>query len=419
MVKNFIIFITISDHLKSGYGVIFHEDIDTILSSLKDSNPEKSSAQNGYFVNGIKSEIAGEISNELSTEIHSDAITCETKQFDPLNVEINNRRIIENQNGPVKCDYCYKIISKGNLKRHIEDVHEGQKKFECEHCKKTFSQKCNLKTHVLKMHSGKKFKCQKCQKTFNQKQIFLNHMKIKHTNKTKITKQFKCDKCNKEYIYKTALENHIKTFHIQQNEQEIKGEIDEYDKSTNENHIEGAYKKIGNLVKIKFQVENDNKNLSEHEIDEYDLSKISNKCGPIKCEYCNKTVSSKGNLKRHIEDVHKGQKRYECELCSKSFSQKCNLKTHILKYHKEKPLKIKIGQKRSFNKMRRATLINHKKKVQEKVENVVKIKLRCKPEIEDLSKHEIDDYDTQKPQNKSEKLNGKNKIRPKSVPVKI
>ena len=393
--------------------MVFHENIDTILSSLKDSNSEKSSVQNGDFLNGIKSEITGEISNEFATEIHSDAITCETEQFDPLNVEINNMRIIENQNGPVNCDYCNKIISKGNLKRHIEDVHEGQKKFECEHCNKTFSQKCNLKTHVLNVHFGKKFKCQKCQKTFNQKQIFLNHMKIKHNNKNKITKQFKCKQCDKEYIYKSALENHIKTFHKFRNEENkfvIKGEdedlseheINEYDLPKYEHH--------------NGQVKNEN----EHEIDEYDLSNITNKSGPIKCAYCNKTVSSKGNLKRHIEGVHKGQQKYKCELCNKSFSQKCNLKTHKLKYHKEKPFKIKVDQKRVFNKMQpKDKLKNHMKTAHEKVENVVKIKLQRNLKIEDLSEHEIDDYDTLKPQNDSVKLNVKNKIRRKSVPIKI
>ena len=45
---------------------------------------------------------------------------------------------------------------KGDLKRHIEMVHEGKKPFECAVCSSEFSQKGDLKRHIGMVHEGKK-----------------------------------------------------------------------------------------------------------------------------------------------------------------------------------------------------------------------------------------------------------------------
>ena len=75
-----------------------------------------------------------------------------------------------------------------------------------------------------------------------------------------------------------------------------------------------------------------------------------------KCEKCNKTFSSKGNLKQHIKIVHEEQNNFEskevndisgklesilqtCEICDKTFSSQENLKSHIICVHE--------GQKKS------------------------------------------------------------------------
>ena len=50
------------------------------------------------------------------------------------------------------------------------------------------------------------------------------------------------------------------------------------------------------------------------------------------CEICLKVFNSKGNLNRHIEDVH-GNRGYNCEFCDKSYQRKEKLLMHTTKHH--------------------------------------------------------------------------------------
>lgn len=54
---------------------------------------------------------------------------------------------------------------------------------------------------------------------------------------------------------------------------------------------------------------------------------------------CNKTYSTKFNLKRHVEITHQKQKKYKCDLCQKSFVSQQNLKEHIFTHTGAKPYK--------------------------------------------------------------------------------
>ena len=60
-----------------------------------------------------------------------------------------------------KCEKCNKeFLTKSYLTTHIENVHEGLKRFKCDTCGKSFSQSGELKRHMAKLHDGEKFKCE-------------------------------------------------------------------------------------------------------------------------------------------------------------------------------------------------------------------------------------------------------------------
>jgi uncharacterized Zn-finger protein len=52
---------------------------------------------------------------------------------------------------------------------------------------------------------------------------------------------------------------------------------------------------------------------------------------------CEKTYTSKFNLKRHVEIAHYGIKRFECSVCRGLYSSMQNLKEHVNLHYGLKP----------------------------------------------------------------------------------
>ena len=72
---------------------------------------------------------------------------------------------------------------KGNLKRHVESVHEGIKTLNCTLCDYEFSKQIYLKTHIESVHEGiKPFKCHICQYETASKYFLKRHITLVHKN---------------------------------------------------------------------------------------------------------------------------------------------------------------------------------------------------------------------------------------------
>lgn len=56
------------------------------------------------------------------------------------------------------------------------------------------------------------------------------------------------------------------------------------------------------------------------------------------CHLCQKTMSRKGYLEKHVKSVHMGQKSFHCpfSMCSSAFAQKSNLEAHTESIHIKK-----------------------------------------------------------------------------------
>ena len=81
-----------------------------------------------------------------------------------------------------ECDVCHKKIStKGDLLRHKNSVHEGQK-FKCSLCDAMYGLKSNLNRHIKRTHDGKKesLKCTLCGITFLNYYRKVKHFKSVH-----------------------------------------------------------------------------------------------------------------------------------------------------------------------------------------------------------------------------------------------
>ena len=99
-----------------------------------------------------------------------------------------------------KCDKCeYASATKQNLIKHIEAVHEGQKRqkhYKCKLCAKKFGGPGNLEEHVKYIHKGEKdirgnivksmnndhqnYKCGLCDETFPTVKSVNDHFDLTH-----------------------------------------------------------------------------------------------------------------------------------------------------------------------------------------------------------------------------------------------
>ena len=109
------------------------------------------------------------------------------------------------------CEYCKKSFSKsGDLKTHINSVHNGQKDHKCVSCGKSFSQAHNLKTHINAVHNGQKnHKCDSCGKTSSSAGDLKKHINAVHNGQ----KDHKCDSCEKTFSQVRNLKKHINAVH--------------------------------------------------------------------------------------------------------------------------------------------------------------------------------------------------------------
>ncbi|XP_031633882.1 zinc finger protein 2-like [Contarinia nasturtii] len=107
---------------------------------------------------------------------------------------------------PYQCDQCKKRFSnKSGLNVHIP-IHTGEKPYQCDQCKKRFSKKGSLTMHI-RSHTGEKpYQCDQCKKRFSRKDYLTGHIRS-HTGE----KPYQCDQCKQRFSKKSNLNIHMKT----------------------------------------------------------------------------------------------------------------------------------------------------------------------------------------------------------------
>nr|CAD7397417.1 unnamed protein product [Timema cristinae] len=193
-----------------------------------------------------------------------------------------------------QCTLCKKsYASKWYLKEHLK-IHTGEKNFCCSMCDKRFRNNYMLNAHI-RLHTGiKNFHCSFCPKKFYNNFDLVHHERH-HTGE----KPFKCKYCDKAFAYKRAVENHMRIH-------------------TGERPYPCSFCSRAFIDK--------NQQVRHHRVHTGDR--------PYSCNLCGQAFKQISTLYSHRR-VHSDERPYSCNTCDLSYKWKSDLVKHFATYHSD------------------------------------------------------------------------------------
>ena len=143
---------------------------------------------------------------------------AEVHNVPKYNPTIHRHIDTNNENSP-GCAFCYKRFPRrGSLKRHMKEVHhygQNSEKIICDNCGKSFTSQRTLNEHLKKIHSPfyKTFPCDQCEKHFKRKGDLQRHKREQHSE----GEVHSCPVCKKVFVRKSTLLRHRKVCVILKN----------------------------------------------------------------------------------------------------------------------------------------------------------------------------------------------------------
>ncbi len=123
----------------------------------------------------------------------------------PLKTTLNKHLHMHNGDDIVYCQKCNGKYKKGNLRRHLQNVHGEKESQICTQCGRVYPNQLCLSRHIKSVHEALKVSCSVCGKEYTSKAALKAHLKI-HANRKK---KFVCNMCKKSFFTKGALDKHI------------------------------------------------------------------------------------------------------------------------------------------------------------------------------------------------------------------
>ena len=101
--------------------------------------------------------------------------------------------------------------NKTTLDEHMIIAHgQGERKFKCDRCDKSFVRSLMLRKHIESHHERKTlYQCEQCPKTFWMKDYLKTHVRMMHDK----IRPHKCDICQQGFVYKRDVVSHKKHVH--------------------------------------------------------------------------------------------------------------------------------------------------------------------------------------------------------------
>ena len=251
--------------------------------------------------------------------------TCEkchdsfhSKQELDFHVESNHKSI-----NSINCQHCNKEIKETRLNYHIRQVHENLKNHTCDLCKKDFMNKHSLSKHVQYVHGSESQlkKCDICGKEIKEFKL-KSHMKLMHQN----SKHFPCEFCKKVLTNKGNLAQHVIDVHKLNKMMKCEKCNLEIKENKFKRHMKEKHEKESPICPICKKNYSTNSILNKH------IQNVHEKTIQ-KCDKCGKSFKP-DTLRKHIRIVHDKAYTQTCGLCNKLLTTKSELRKHLDRVHK-------------------------------------------------------------------------------------
>ncbi|XP_035715940.1 zinc finger protein 879-like isoform X1 [Folsomia candida] len=240
------------------------------------------------------------------------------------------------------------FLAKGYLTKHFNQQHSHNPvRYPCTLCKKEFTQKPSLDTHIATHTTEKRFKCATCGKSFTQKHSLQIHevctslhslpgplylpsdqnairlltmwncvlrvtrgrshkasskSDLKRTHLAKADRPvFPCRLCPLNFYSERGIWYHVKTYHDQ-----------------NQYFCRICGKNLKNADRLKYHMR---------------ASHPTNEAPTYSCQYCEYQSRIKQNLTSHVARMHVGVKGRQCYFCGNKFYNFSHLASHCSRIH--------------------------------------------------------------------------------------
>lgn len=227
---------------------------------------------------------------------------------------------------PYACQYCeYKSADSSNLKTHIKSKHSKEIPLKCDICVLTFSDSKEAHQHALMHQKSKTHQCLHCSHKSSNSCDLKRHIISVHTKDY----PYKCGNCSKGFHRPSELKKHATTHKSKNMHQCRHCDFNSPDPFMLSRHILSVH-----TMNVPFKCKRCKREFQQQcELQNHMQTHSGRKV--YQCEYCEYSTTDASGFKRHVISIHTKDYPHCCEHCKKGFRRPSEKNQHIMRHHKD------------------------------------------------------------------------------------